>query len=512
MSKPQSTLWLYPTVFLSGSAVMVIELLGTRVIAPFYGNSLYVWSSLISVTMIALALGYYIGGSWADRSAKSSLSLIMALAAGFTGLIPIIAKPILMATDHFGLRTGAFLSALLLFMPALTLLGMTGPFAIKLATRQLESLGHTAGSIYAISTLGSVVGTLILGFILFPAVGSKQILMCTALMLLIIASAIRIVEHQASTKPIRHWPFLIIILISAGILGSSQQNMDSWNPNGFKVISAHESLYGWVKVIDQPQKDLRILTSDASAIGAGTISTGQSRLIYQDIVGLLPQLHYPLQRVLIVGLGAGHMAGILRRNSPVQIDTLEIDPLVAQAAQDYFHFKPNGLAIIGDARYEIRHLQGPYDLIIHDCFTGGSEPAHLLTTETLEQLKTLLSPRGILALNFVGFAENDHNQALKAVGHTLQHVFPSTLTLISEPDKSFNDFIFLASQDSLNTESSQLSATQQHWLKQRIITIDTREGLLLTDNFNPLEHLQLHKAEYYRHFILEWLGASILLN
>src|SRR5262245_63454462 len=109
---------------MTGAAVMVIELIGTRIIAPFYGASLYVWSSLISVTMIALAVGYFAGGWIADRKTRAGLSLIIALAGVATLVIPWIARPVLTATDSLGLRMGAFSSALLLFFPSLTLLGM----------------------------------------------------------------------------------------------------------------------------------------------------------------------------------------------------------------------------------------------------------------------------------------------------------------------------------------------------------------------------------------------------
>ncbi|MGZ8919276.1 MAG: fused MFS/spermidine synthase, partial [Methylobacter sp.] len=146
---------LYLTIFLTGASVMVIELLGTRMIAPFYGTSLYVWSSLISVTMIALALGYFVGGRWADRTKRTGLSLIIALAALFTLLIPWATRFVLMATDPLGLRAGAFLSALVLFSPSLTMLGMVGPFAIKLSTSRLDGIGSSSGNIYAVSTIGS---------------------------------------------------------------------------------------------------------------------------------------------------------------------------------------------------------------------------------------------------------------------------------------------------------------------------------------------------------------------
>jgi spermidine synthase len=111
------------------------------------------------------------------------------------------------------------------------------------------------------------------------------------------------------------------------------------------------------------------------------------------------------------------MATTLRDRNGIVTDTLEIDPAVADAASALFRFTPIGKAIVGDARYEIRRLTGPYDLIIHDCFTGGSELAHLLTVETLSQLRGLLSDQGILALNFVAFLQDGRNAALARISH-----------------------------------------------------------------------------------------------
>jgi predicted membrane-bound spermidine synthase len=172
------------TVFLCGSVVMVIELLGTRIIAPVYGTSLYVWSSLITVTMVALSLGYFLGGKIADQWNGKGLRWILILDALFILLIPAIKEPILIMTDPLGMRLGSLISATLLFLPPLTGLGMVSPFALKSSSHSLETVGSTAGRLYAISTLGSVAGTLLLGFFLFPLVGIQFLLMSSGLMLL----------------------------------------------------------------------------------------------------------------------------------------------------------------------------------------------------------------------------------------------------------------------------------------------------------------------------------------
>jgi len=505
---------LYLTVFTTGASVMVIELLGTRMIAPFYGASLYVWSSLISVTMIALAIGYFVGGRWADSAKRTGLSLIIALAAILTLLIPWLTRPILLATDPLGLRAGAFVSALILFSPSLTLLGMVGPFAIKLSTARLDGVGNSAGSIYAVSTVGSVVGTLILGFFLFPLVGSREILVGLGVLLLVLAILVALYEKNKLGVSIAVMPSVLLAIIGLSLLpkivgaGHPYTGGDS-----FQIQSERESLYGWVRVIDQQARDLRLLTSDASTIGAASISDGQSRLSYQDIVGLIPGLSpKKMTRALIIGLGAGHMAKVLHERYGIVTDTLEIDPAVAEAAVDYFGYKPTGQAIVGDARYEIRHLQGPYDLIIHDCFTGGSEPAHLLTTETLAQLHGLLSEQGILALNFVAFSQGGQNKSLASVSRTIAQVFPQQSVFVSDPGRDFNDFIFLAANQAIGLDSKSLLPDQVTWLKDRLFPVDASQGVVLTDNLNPLEHLQTAKAEHYRHVIVDWFGPELLVR
>ena len=501
---------LYLTVFLTGASVMVIELLGTRLVAPFYGASLYVWSSLISVTMIALALGYFVGGRWADRARRGGLALAIALAGALTLAIPWATRPVLLATDPLGLRAGAFASALVLFLPSLAFLGMVGPFAIKRATDRLDGVGSSAGSIYAVSTVGSVVGTLALGFFLFPLLGSREILVGLGLGLLALALAVAAYERARTGAAVLPCALLALAGLGAlpAILAAGQPQADG----KFQIRSERESLYGWVRVIDEPSQDLRLLTADASTIGAASIATGQSRLPYQKIVGLIPALAPPMARALIVGQGAGHMAGILRDRHGIATDTLEIDPAVAQAATDYFGFQPTGRAIVGDARYEIRHLQGPYDLIIHDCFTGGSEPSHLLTVETLAQLRALLSGRGVLALNFVAFSQQGRNASLASVSKTIAQVFPHQAVFISEPGEDFNDFIFLASSQPIDPDAKTLTPEQAQWLKQRRYALDDRLGTVLTDNLNVLEHLQTAKAEYYRHVVLGWLGPGLLIR
>ncbi len=506
-----SRLYLYPTVFITGAVVMVIELLGTRFIAPFYGSSLYVWASLIAVTMIALALGYYFGGRLADRGNGSGFGVILALAGLLTLIIPLLSRPVLLMTDPLGLRAGAFISSLVLFSPGLTLLGMVSPFAIKLATDRLSGVGASAGSIYAVSTVGSVIGTIALGFFLFPFIGSRAIMIGSGVVLITLALVMAWIQwRQFQHKPLT---LLTAVFAAFGVLMAlvnifSARDIDT---DPYQVRFEQESLYGWVRVIDEPKRKFRVLTSDASMIGAANLNTGENIMAYQKIVGLLPNLRQTMRTALVIGQGAGHMAMVLHDRYGMTVDTLELDPAVATAATDYFDFKPSGEFRLGDARYHIRRLKGPYDLIIHDCFTGGTEPVHLLTRETLLQLRGLLSEQGLLALNFVAFWQNGENPALTSVKRTLAAVFPKQQTFISEPGEAFNDFIFLASRHAIELEDSSLSPSGRSWLQQRKVTIPA-SGALLTDDLNPLEHLQRAKSEHYRNVMVDWFGTGLLLR
>lgn len=511
-------LWLYITVFITGAAVMVIELLGTRLIAPFYGASLYVWTSVIAVTLIALALGYFIGGHWADRARRAGLAFIIALAGFLTLLVPWLTAPVLLATDPLGLRMGTFISTLALFTPSLLMLGMVGPFAVKRATSSLDGVGASTGSIYAVSTVGSVIGTLFLGFYLFPQVGSREIFIGLGIALLTLSFCVIYFERK-HIRPAYALPSVAVITLAGAILlpyimVSGNQLLTS--EDQFQTRFERESLYGWVRVIDNPNDNYRLLTVDASAIGAATISHSENILTYQEIVSLLPALAPGMKHALLIGQGAGHMVTTLRRHG-IRTDTLEIDPVVAEAARDYFDFAPTGKTIIGDARYEIRKLQGPYDLIILDVFTGGAEPVHLLTVETMRQLQALLSDHGIMALNFVAFFEDGKNPALASVAKTLAQVFPHQIALISEPGHEFNDFIFLAADFPIIIESgnpdkavavNRLRYDQSHWLKQRVVHLDRSHGVILTDNLNPLESMQTRKSEQYRLMMIDSIGLN----
>lgn len=490
---------------------MMIELLGTRIIGPFYGVSLFVWSSLISVTLLALAIGYYIGGLSADKQGAIRLSHIIFGAAICTGIIPWISSGVLSATNSFGLRLGAFSSALILFMPCLILLGMAGPFVIKMAAQRLEKIGIVVGSIYAVSTIGSVIGTLLLGFYLLPLAGIRFIILVISVTLITLSVILAWYESKYLQDNVKTLPWIAMGLITAMALSGIYLSHEKRTVKNYRVLSDVESHYGWVRVIDQPYERIRWLLSDSSVIGAESLDTGNGLLSYQHLVGLLPKfLNHP-DSALLIGLGSGHMVKVLDRLG-VKTDSIEIDPEVARVAKRYFNFKSSGELIIGDARYEVSQLEKRYDFIIHDCFTGGSEPIHLLSREMLETLKTRLNDNGILVLNMIGFLSGPDHAPLQAIAQTLDLLFSHRRVFASETNKNFNDVVFLVSDNPIELQPNTMSNYQQQLLAKKEITITTDDAFVITDDYNPLESLQVAKAEHYRDILMKRLGKEILLR
>lgn len=505
----QPPLLLYLTVTITGAAVMILELLGTRIIGPFYGVSLYVWSSLIAVTLIALAIGYFLGGYLADRTPGIRLAHVIAFAALTTLIIPFLSGPVLRATDQLGLRGGAFTSALALFTLPLTALAMVGPYVIKQAARDIRAIGTVAGSVYAVSTVGSVAGTLLLGFLLLPEFGTRTIMLSLGITLG--AVALLVGWHDRTTaSPIRSFGALAGLALLAGIGTTTGLAAPTRSAEGFTVRFDAESIYGWLRVVDDDRRGYRLMLSDASVLSAVDLKQNRSLLGYQEVLSLLPTLYPRTARALLIGLGGGHVAHELKSHGIIT-DTIEIDPVVADAARVWFHFEPTGRILIGDARYEIKRLDTTYDLIIHDCFTGGAEPTHLLTREMLGELQALLNEQGILVLNYVGFRAGAGSEAVAAVHRTLKSLFPHVRTFVTEKD-DFTDFIFLASPQPLELEPFN-NNVRIRWLQDHEHHfVHDPDDFLITDDYNPMESRQSRKAETYRKHFLERIAFELLLR
>ena len=219
---------------------------------------------------------------------------------------------------------------------------------------------------------------------------------------------------------------------------------------------------------------------------------------------------------MLIGLGAGQLPKLLGRYG-IETDSIEIDPEVARAAKVYFGFDHPGRLILGDARYEVRLLQKKCDFIIHDCFSRGVVPSHLLSVEMLQDLRSLLNDGGILALNFYGYAEGEQAQPAAAVAKTIAAVFPFQRVFVSALQTELTDHGFFASTkplefkaDEVDIAPSPLGKLMLDNLLRYEGSISSDQGFVITDDFNPLESMQVKKAEIYRHQLLSDISADLL--
>ena len=182
-------------VFGAGIGSLATEIAASRLLAPYFGSSTIVWANLIGIVLAALAFGYWLGGRLADRRPEPRLlGLIVLAAAVWVAITPFIARPFLDAAvgnlddASAGAVIGSFFAVLLLFAPAVVLLGMVSPFAIRLAITDVETAGAVAGRFYALSTAGSLLGTFVPALIAIPLAGTQRTLLGTAALLALSAS------------------------------------------------------------------------------------------------------------------------------------------------------------------------------------------------------------------------------------------------------------------------------------------------------------------------------------
>jgi spermidine synthase len=441
--------YLYFAVFASGMTSLAIEMAASRLLGSVFGTSNLVWASIIGLIMIYLSIGYFWGGRWADRSPyPQTLFKVMAWGAFMTGLVPLIARPLLpFAADAFdnlqlGILFGSFSAVLLLFIIPVTLLGMISPFAIRIAMQQTERAGNVSGQIYAISTLGSFVGTFLPVLVLIPIAGTTNTFLIFSLFLLVVALVGLALAQQRRQVLLYLWmPLLLLVL---GYFLSRQPIKTSVGQ-----IYETESAYNYIQVLQID--DYRMLRLNE---GQGVHSMWHPTKL--DFAGpweeflAAPFLNAPdysperVQRVAILGLAAGTFARQATAVfGPVPIDGYEIDPAIIAVGRKYFDMnEPNLNPVVQDGRWGLAHSKQRYTLIALDAYQPPYIPWHLTTQEFFQTIHDHLTADGAVAIN-VGRSPKDR-RLLDDLVSTLQTVFPSVYVM-DVPD-TFNSVLYATVQ------------------------------------------------------------------
>ena len=484
----------FPLVFLTGGAVLILEILGTRIIAPFFGSTIYVWSSLITVTLASLAGGYAVGGVYADRPRPlRTLGSVLALSSLWLFLLPAFTQWILSMAVNFGVQGGALLGASVLFGPPLFLLGCVGPLCIRLRTKQLGHLGREVGAITAISTAGSVCGALLTGFYLIPKVSTGKLLAGLALVLCVLAVA----SLRRARAETRMGVLLLAALVAGGIGWAA-----SAEPGDLagSLRAREHTFYGDVKVVDFAKLERRSLFIDGIMNTAVKLGSLESVSDYILAFELLPMLRPSARQALLIGLGGGTLVRRYQEHYGISTDVLEIDPVIERIARRWFGFQPSGKVEITDGRRYLEAGDSLYDLIVLDAFNGDQHPYHLFSLEAFEAAARRLGPEGVFALNIIGYAHGPEGELRRSIERTLGQVFPELQVLVAnrgiDPREAFANLIFIASRQPLEFRRNVAKARPElaayfAEVKGNYLAPSDPElgGVLLTDDYNPIESL-----------------------
>jgi len=427
--------YLYLVVFIAGAAVLAIELLGTRILGPFYGVSLFLWSALITVTLIALSIGYAVGGRWADKGATTTRFYFMIAGAGlWILLIPWIKYPVLVFSESFSLRFAVLAAAFVLFVPPLTLLGMISPYAIRLRASTLNVVGRTAGDLYAISTMGSVVSALLTGFVLIPSFGVTRLTFGIGISLLLTASIGLIAERRFTAIPVAGVA-LFAILTAIWLLPSGGPD-----PEG-GLIAVQQSPYAEIRVLDMERK--RHLVIDGGVHTIVDPLSWESRFPYTAVVDLTREFFQRPGDLLLIGLGGGSIVKRFAREG-WGVEAIEIDPVVVEFARKHFGLDPSdGVIYPMDGRHFLLTQDKTYDVIVMDAFGSSSIPFHLVTRESFGLIAAHLKAEGVFALNIE--SNGWDSLIVRSLSATLKKHFDSVLALPTyEPATALGNLILLA--------------------------------------------------------------------
>lgn len=480
-------------VVIPGGVLMALEIVSSRVLAPQFGNSVYVWGSIIGVFLAAMSIGYVWGGQLADRAPRLPvLGRLILLAGVAQALIIAVGARVVDAIGTWtgGAPAGTLLAASFLFGPVTVLLATVSPYAVRLAARGVDQLGNTAGRLYALSTAGSLLGTIGATFGLIPYLGLRTI----QAVLLVITVLVGVAGLSSAWRRERGSLVLAALLLVYAVLGP-QWRRDT----GYEVLAERMTPYQTLEVIEAG--DLRQLRSDGVLHGAVEVSTGAppiNHYVRQATVALLFQPE--VRRVLVLGLGSGGVSRVLRDAVPgVEVDLVDIDPAVHDVARAHMLFEegPGVRVHIDDGRRFLRDDGPSWDLIYLDTYIGNAVPFHLTTEEFLTEAKARLAPGGVVALNLAGSPRHPFARALL---RTLQQSFRQ-LHLFQAPGVHHPVVIATDAETRLTAEA--LVARGEAFDRTRTIEpalatlaaarldldLDLSDAPRLTDAFAPVNHL-----------------------
>jgi spermidine synthase len=423
-------------VFVVGAASLGAEIAAARLLAPFFGASTIVWANTIATVLVALSVGYWLGGRLADRHPHTrGLGLLCLTAATLLGLVPFAADPFLeFSIDAFeavaiGAFAGSLIGVLVLIALPVMLLGAASPWAIRLRVERVEDAGSTAGRLYAISTLGSLAGTFLAALLLIPTVGTRRTFLIFALALALVAVAV-LARPRSLLVPIGLAALLAIP--TGGIKVASEHG---------RVIYEAETEHQYIRVVERPDGSRRLELNEGRGVHSRYVpGTTLTEGVWDGYLVLpFAARRGPPERLAILGNGAGTTARAYGEYFPAtRIDAVELDGRLHEVGKRYFGLRERpGLRLLtDDARPFLRGTPARYDAIFVDAYQQQYIPFYLATREFFELARERLRPGGVLIVNA---AHPEGSTVLERVlSAGLRAVFP---TVVRDPIRANNTLL-----------------------------------------------------------------------
>jgi predicted membrane-bound spermidine synthase len=453
----RSSRFLLLVVFLAGIGTLGVEMVASRLLAPYFGTSQPIWAVVIGLTLIYLSIGYRLGGQLADRSPDEATLYKVIIWGGFlAGFIPILSQPILrfsqgtIANIAVSSFLGALFGVLILFAAPVILLAMVSPFALRLQLRNqdLSAAGSTSGAISAISTIGSIIGNFVTVLYMIPEFGTANTTYLMAAFLVIIGLI-----------GLRDWRYLftlLVVLALAFYTNTTQQNIKSADCRGCTLVAEAESMYNYIQVATSespfygPQVNLVLNEGQAihSIYNTRYAETGKSEDLLTgggpwDYFAVTPYV-YPnrdpetVTSMAMLGSATGTvpMQFLAIYGPDTHIDSVEIDPKIIELGREYFAMRdsavdpshPNYFVHPEDARYWLSTSNHTYDVIGMDAYHQPYIPFHLTTVEFFQEVRNHLKPEGVAVVN-AGKAPNGDDRLGQALAITMRQVFPQVFII-----------------------------------------------------------------------------------
>ncbi len=482
------------TVFVCGALVMIYEITGSRLLAPYIGTSTYVWTSLIGVILAALSLGYWLGGKAADKKPDIKILASVIFLAGGAVALTIFLKDVILsfiALSPFILEIKAVLAAILLFAPASVLLGFVTPYVVKLKMSDLADAGKTVGRLYALSTIGSIFGTFLAGFFLIPFVGSIRTLYLIGACL--IALSILLVPFAFTRVNL-----MILVLFVFGISISELHSFYLRKANDLHDIDTEYSRIQIFTTTDEESgRQIRNLAFDPHYTQSRMyLDSDELASEYIKFYHLIRHFKPDFQKTLMIG-GAGYSfpKNYLETYPNAEIDVVEIDPNMTEIAKRFFRLEENPrLKIIHEDGRVFLNQAGSekYDAVLMDAFGSlFSVPFQLTTIEAVREINRVLKPDGIVIFNLGGALEGTASRFFQAEFATYKKVFPQVFVFKVDDEKSdsqVQNLIIVACKSNnpalFNSREPEISQLLSHLYNQDFP--DSQP--ILTDDLAPVEY------------------------